>query len=42
MIKPRRIRWTGHVACMEEKRKAYRILAREPEGKRTRGKIGRR
>jgi hypothetical protein len=34
MIKSRRIRWAGHVARMEENRKAYNILAGEPEGKR--------
>jgi hypothetical protein len=26
MIKSRRMRFTGHVACMGEKRNAYRIL----------------
>jgi hypothetical protein len=26
MIKSRRMRWLGHVACMEEMRNAYRIL----------------
>jgi hypothetical protein len=25
MIKTRRMRWTGYVACIGEKRKAYRI-----------------
>jgi hypothetical protein len=34
MIKPRRIRWAGHVARMDEKRNAYRILVGNPEGKR--------
>jgi hypothetical protein len=34
MIKSRRIRWAGHVARMEEKRNAYRILVGKPEGKR--------
>jgi hypothetical protein len=34
MIKPRRMRWAGHVARMEEKRNAYRILVGKPEGKR--------
>jgi hypothetical protein len=32
-MKPRRMRWAGHVARME-KRNAYRLLARKPEGKR--------
>jgi hypothetical protein len=27
MIKSRRMRWTGHVARMAEKRNAYRILS---------------
>jgi hypothetical protein len=29
-----RVRWAGHVAQMGEKRNAYRILVRKPEGKR--------
>jgi hypothetical protein len=33
MIKSRRMRWTGHVARMGEKRNAYRILMGKPEGK---------
>jgi hypothetical protein len=38
MIKSRRMRWAGHVARMEEKRTAYRILVGKPEGKRPLGK----
>jgi hypothetical protein len=34
MIKPRRMRWAGHVAQMGEKRNAYSILVGKPEGKR--------
>jgi acyl-coenzyme A synthetase/AMP-(fatty) acid ligase len=34
MIKSRRMRWAEHVARMEEKRNAYRLLVRKPEGKR--------
>jgi hypothetical protein len=34
MIKSRRMRWVGHVACMGKKRNAYRILVGKPEGKR--------
>ena len=30
MIKSRRMRWVGHVACMEERRCAYRILVGKP------------
>jgi hypothetical protein len=33
-IKSRRMRWTGHIACMREKRGAYRILVGKPEGRR--------
>jgi hypothetical protein len=31
IIKSRRIRWTGHVARMGEKRNAYRLLVGKPE-----------
>jgi hypothetical protein len=34
MIKSRRMKWTGHVARMGEKRNAYRILVGNSEGKR--------
>jgi hypothetical protein len=34
MIKPRRMRWVGHVARIAEKRNADRILVVKPEGKR--------
>jgi hypothetical protein len=30
--------WAGHVARMGEKRNAYRILLRKPEGKRSLGR----
>ena len=33
-IKSRRMRWAGHVACIEEKRGAHRVLVGKPEGKR--------
>jgi hypothetical protein len=33
IIKWRRMRWTGHVARMGEKRNAYSLLVEEPEGK---------
>jgi hypothetical protein len=42
MIKSRRMRWAGHVARMGEKRNAYRILVRNPEGKRPLGRPRRR
>ena len=34
VIKPRRMRWAGHVARMVEERGVYRVLLRKPEGKR--------
>jgi hypothetical protein len=42
MIKPRRMRWAGHVARMGEKRNACRILMGKPEGKRPLGRPRRR
>jgi hypothetical protein len=42
MIKSRRIRWAGNEARMGEKRTAYRILVRKPEGKRPQGRPRRR
>jgi hypothetical protein len=34
MIKPRIIRWTGHMACMEKKINAHRMLGGKPEDQR--------
>jgi len=34
VIKLRRIRWAGHVACMGATRGVYRVLVGKPEGKR--------
>jgi hypothetical protein len=31
-IKSRRMRWAGHVACMGEERKVYRVLLGKPKG----------
>jgi hypothetical protein len=42
MIKSRRLRCAGHVARMEAKRNAYRILMEKPEGKSPLGRPGRR
>jgi hypothetical protein len=42
MIKSRRMRWAGHAARMGEKRNAYRILVRKPEGRRPLGRPRRR
>jgi hypothetical protein len=41
-IKSRRMRWTGHVARMGEKRNAYRLLVGKPEGERPLGRPRRR
>jgi hypothetical protein len=42
MIKSRKMKWAGHVARMEEKRNAYRILVEKPEGRRPLGRPRRR
>ena len=42
VIKSRRMRWAGHVACMGEERGAYRVLVWKPEGKRPLGRPRRR
>jgi hypothetical protein len=42
IIKPRRMRWAGHVARMGEKRNVYRLLVGKPEGKRLLGRPSRR
>jgi hypothetical protein len=42
MIKSGRMRWERHVPRMGEKRNAYRILVRKPEGKRPVGRPRRR
>jgi len=42
VIKSRRKRWPGHVACMGEERGAYRVLVGKPEGKRPLGRPRRR
>ena len=34
MIKSRRLRWTGHVAKMEDGRSAFKTLTGKPTGKR--------
>jgi hypothetical protein len=38
VIKSRRFRWAVHVAHMEEKSGAYRVLMEKPEGKRPLGR----
>ena len=42
VIKLRRMRWTGHVASMGERRSAYKVLVGKPEGKRPLGRPRRR
>jgi hypothetical protein len=34
--------WAGHVACMGEERKVYKILVKKPKGKRPLGRLRRR
>jgi len=38
VIKLRRMRWAGHVACMVERRGIYRVWIGKPEGKRPLGR----
>jgi hypothetical protein len=38
VIKARRMRWAGHVACIGEVRGAYNILVGRPEGRRPLGR----
>jgi hypothetical protein len=42
VIKSKRMRWAGHVVCMEEMRNAYNILVGKPEVKRPLGRSKRR
>jgi hypothetical protein len=37
VMKSRRMRWAGHVACMGKRKGAYRVLMGKPEGKRSLG-----
>ena len=41
VIKSRTMRWTEHVARMEERRGIYRVLVGKPEGKRALGRLKR-
>ena len=38
VIKLRRMRWAGHIACMGERRSVYRVLVGKPEEKRPLGR----
>jgi len=42
MIKSRRMRWAGRVACMGEGKRVYWVLVGKPEGKRLLGRPRRR
>jgi len=42
VIKSRRMRWAGHVACMGEERGVCRVLVGKPEGRRPLGRPRRR
>ena len=42
IVKSRRMRWAGHVACMGEGRGMHRVLVGRPEGKRPLGRPRRR
>ena len=37
-LKSRRLRWVGHVVCMEKSKNAYRVLVGKPESKRPLGR----
>ena len=39
VIKSRRMRWTGHVARMGERRGVYRVLVGKPKGRRPLGRL---
>ena len=42
VIKSRRMRWAGHVACLGEERGPYGVLVEKPEGRRPLGRPRRR
>jgi len=42
VIKSRKMRWAGHVACTGERRGVYRVLVGKPEGKKLLGRPRRR
>jgi len=42
VIKSRRMKWAGHVACLEERGGVYRLLVGKPEGKKPLGRPRRR
>ena len=42
VVKSRRMRWAGHVACMGEGRGVHRVVVGKPEGKSPLGRPRRR
>jgi len=38
VIRSRRMKWTGYVACTKEIRNAYKVMVGKPEGKRSLGR----
>jgi hypothetical protein len=40
--KLKKMGWVGHVACMGESRKVYKVFVGKPEGKRPLGRLGHR
>jgi hypothetical protein len=42
VIKPKRMRWTRHMACMGDRKGAYRVLVGRPDGNKSLGKPRRR
>ena len=40
VIKSKRMRWAGHVACMGEETGVYRVLVGKPEGRNHCGDLG--
>jgi hypothetical protein len=38
VMKSRRMKWVGHVTCMGERRRIFRVLMGKPEGKRPLGR----
>ena len=42
VIKSRRLRWAGHIACTGKRRGVYRVLVGKSEGKRPLGRFKRR
>ena len=38
VLKPRRMRWVGHMACTGERKGGYRVVVGRPEGQRPRAR----